>query len=121
MKNIGAILSPCMSYLWINLPIVTIHDFLSIDGITDSCRSAVSFHRFKTTVEHGTLFDLVPVVKHIAILNRTGDFFLTTRNHLAFESLNCLFQALLRIFPSPHRFKEVRNITDTMVEALPAV
>ena len=81
----------------------------------------MSFHRLEATVEHGALLDLVPIVKHVAILNRTSDLLLAPRNHLAFELLNCLLQRFLRIVPSLHCFQKVCHVANAMVETLAAI
>lgn len=71
-----------------------LHDLLSIDGFSNFIRGAMSVHRLKPAIEHRALLDFIPIMEHVAILNRTGDLLLTTRDHLAFELMDCLLQIL---------------------------
>lgn len=98
-----------------------LHDLLSIDGIPHFIRVAVSIHRFKPAIEHRALLDFIPIMEHVAILNRTSNLLLTTRDHLTFELLDCLLQCLFGVAPVLHRFQQVCNVADAMVETLTSI
>lgn len=94
---------------------------LSIDGVADFVRCAMPIHRFEAAVEHGALLDLAPIMEHVTILNRAGHLLLTTRDHLAFELLDCALQCFLGIVPGLHRLEQVCHIANTMIETLAAI
>lgn len=52
----------------------------------------MSLHRLESPSEDWASLDLLPVVKHVAILDRAFDLFLPTGDHIGLIHLDCLIE-----------------------------